>query len=393
MATKPVTSFVHATDLLFGAGPAFGFTTKLPVATPAQGFVPGIGIAAEQVNDLFNIAGSWITDWLLLGSSLGAEDAHIVETDATGLTLLARLAVGPHTTAASPLNVVASGGLRAITCTALGGSGIQAALFDGDGAGEGIEALGGATGDGVFARASGSGHAVRASVFGGTGSALFAVGDALALSPTIQADPGGVNPLRGPWRLFNSNAPSGAVVDAEFYKPAGIAGFGRAPLAHFDNDGAIGGGGGGFQKHWTTFEGYHYQATPDGSFGPSNSGVAVVVQTLTLDPGATTPTRPETGSKVMVHWQCRIGQTAGAVGADDLFVDVQSTISGLKASNKERFVIGLGQANGKTISGFFEVTMGAGIDVITIEAQWAAGGGVPTWTVDQARITAQGNHE
>ena len=394
MATKPITSYIHATDALFGAGPAFGFSTKLPVATPLQGFVPGIGIAAEQVNDLFNITGSWITAWLLLGSSLGAEDAHLVETDAVGLTLLAQLAVGPHTTAASPLTVVSSGGLRAFTCTALGGSGVDAALFSGDFFGSAIIANGGSGGHGVEAFASGNGDAVRASVFGGIGAAVRAIGDSGAVEPTVECDPGGVNPLRGPFRLVNSNAPSGAVVDGEFHKSAGLIGFGRGDYAVFDADGAQGGGGGGFQKMWTTTHGQHFQDEGDSSAGPTNSAANTDVEVLTLNPGAITPTRPETGSKTVAHWSCRLSQTAGAIGGDNIIVEVfDSVASAVIWSYRWEPIVGLGTTNGISVSGFKPITLGAGSVVLTLRFRLASGGGAETFTVDQARMYGLGNFE
>jgi len=94
MATKPVLAFVLSTDLTFGSGPAIGLVTKIIPPSLGQGFVPGTGVAAEHVNYLFNITGDWVTNWLLLGTSVNASNAHIVETDAAGLAGIARALVG-----------------------------------------------------------------------------------------------------------------------------------------------------------------------------------------------------------------------------------------------------------------------------------------------------------
>lgn len=93
MAVKPTVSPTWATDTDFSSGPASGNPTKVnPTGWPtvAQGFVPGNGIIAEFVNTILSNLYEW-TGWLLAGSSAGAEDAHIVETDDTGLAVLARL--------------------------------------------------------------------------------------------------------------------------------------------------------------------------------------------------------------------------------------------------------------------------------------------------------------
>jgi len=88
MATKPSTSdvFSWSTDTNFTSGPASGNPTKVdPTGWPTvlQGFIPATGIAAEYVNRALNALGTW-TSWLNSGSSAGAADAHIVETDSAG---------------------------------------------------------------------------------------------------------------------------------------------------------------------------------------------------------------------------------------------------------------------------------------------------------------------
>lgn len=90
MATKPTVPFTWSTDANFSSGAASGNPTKVDPAgwpTNLQGFVPGVAIVAEFVNKLFNNLGLW-TGWLNSGSSTGAADAHIVETNGAGITTL-----------------------------------------------------------------------------------------------------------------------------------------------------------------------------------------------------------------------------------------------------------------------------------------------------------------
>lgn len=88
MATKPTVKFTWATTANFSSGAAAGNPTKVNPpgwVTVLEGFVPGDEWTAEPINQVFNTLGDW-TGWLDAGSSLGAADAHIVETDANGDT-------------------------------------------------------------------------------------------------------------------------------------------------------------------------------------------------------------------------------------------------------------------------------------------------------------------
>lgn len=109
MATKPSDAFTFSTDANFGSGPASGNPTKVnPPGWPSnlQGFIPGLKYIAEYRNKLFNVLGQW-TGWLLAGSSAGAADAHIVETDASGGTAVVDLTVtGEATIAEADIDVM-----------------------------------------------------------------------------------------------------------------------------------------------------------------------------------------------------------------------------------------------------------------------------------------------
>lgn len=98
MATKPViTPFVWATDVNFTTGPAplIGTPTKLttPSATIDEGWVADQTPPVQWFNFNFNHTTQW-TNWVSFGSSAGAADAHIVETDGAGISRLAGLEVG-----------------------------------------------------------------------------------------------------------------------------------------------------------------------------------------------------------------------------------------------------------------------------------------------------------
>jgi hypothetical protein len=92
MAVKPLAALAHATDANYSSGPANGFPTKVVIPSTGQGFVPGDDIIPEYLNFILNQLDSW-TDWMFDGSSAGAADAHVLETDANGDTACRTLQV------------------------------------------------------------------------------------------------------------------------------------------------------------------------------------------------------------------------------------------------------------------------------------------------------------
>lgn len=130
MATKPTAVFTFATDATFSSGPASGFATKIVPGSLAQGFVPGTGISAENVNYLMNIAGQWINDWLEDGSSLGAENAHLLETNSTGFVKIAAVEIQSTTTTRDSLVVKNPVGSARNAIAATGAVGDTAPIID-----------------------------------------------------------------------------------------------------------------------------------------------------------------------------------------------------------------------------------------------------------------------
>ena len=85
---KPNEVITWATDATFSSGGAAGRDTQTdPAGWPdvPQGFVPGTKIKSPFVNRILGHVAEWFA-WVNAGSSAGAADAHIVETDANGDT-------------------------------------------------------------------------------------------------------------------------------------------------------------------------------------------------------------------------------------------------------------------------------------------------------------------
>lgn len=218
MPTKPTTTFVLATNANYTVGPFAGSPTKVVPTDALNGFVPGQGIPAAHHNYLWHHTGEWLTDWLLLGTYDPDLDAHLVETDATGLASLGALALGGTAAAIVPLVVDSNSGAAssassfthsaggvAVSATAASTLGTVRAIAAGTGpalqgiaagidnvgvvatgagAGSGGDFTGGATGDGIVATGgasngdgavltgTGSGYGVRA-VGGPTGPPVW----------------------------------------------------------------------------------------------------------------------------------------------------------------------------------------------------------------------------
>lgn len=112
MATKPVTPVTQwATDATYSAGPDIGSPTKVSCSTVApQGHIPGLTnpSAGQHMNDWQNEV-STLCAWVEAGSSLGAADAHIVETNASGVTSLAALTINGNPSLPSSLDITRQG--------------------------------------------------------------------------------------------------------------------------------------------------------------------------------------------------------------------------------------------------------------------------------------------
>lgn len=89
MATKPVTTpRIWDSSGIYTTGPFIGSVSRVDpgVGIAAEGHRPGslFPTAAEHENSQQFELTTWVTTWLALGSSAGAADAHILETNSDG---------------------------------------------------------------------------------------------------------------------------------------------------------------------------------------------------------------------------------------------------------------------------------------------------------------------
>lgn len=161
---KPSTLTLWATDTNYTTGPLSGQPTKLALVNvdPDEGWVPFETPGAQEFNFLWNEWTSWL-DWARDGSSAGAADAHIVETDANGATTL------------RALTVLGSAAATAVNVTG-GSSGLAAIVVDAGtvSSGDGVRSTATGTGAGLRGRSpsGGGGQGVRADATSVTGVAL-----------------------------------------------------------------------------------------------------------------------------------------------------------------------------------------------------------------------------
>lgn len=158
MATKPTTlPRPWATNLNYATGPFVGMASKADpgVGLAAEGHRAGADFptAAEHENYQQNLITAFWLPWVSLGSSAGAADAHIVETDADGQATLLRLVVTSiedatalivqAATALAPVTLLRNLGVGTVLQVLMGenatGPGI-AVEMDGAPSGAGIEA-------------------------------------------------------------------------------------------------------------------------------------------------------------------------------------------------------------------------------------------------------------
>lgn len=416
MPTKPVTTYTFATDGLFGSGPASGFATKIIPGSLAQGFIPGNGINAEWVNYLFGLTGTWITDWISLGSSSAGLDAHLIETNASGSTSVAALTLGGTASTDPPLSVLDNSGYAAaaftLTTTSAAGFGILAAAtstgatiralnsgsgfafqglnvgggggggsFSGNGSGPGVSADGGSSGSGVEATGSGVGHGVDARALG-TGSGLFAERQITGGPCARFESTGGGSPTRGILYLEPQIEPS-AAIDGDLWKITGVSGFGRGGLEWYDDDGKSGGSGPGKQRAWSSTNGLGRQAVSVAGDTTESATVLTTKATLSLG-SAASPGDPLGVWDVFFKASVRLA--AGAALTTRAIVEFWGP-GGLIESHTETFD-SLGDK--KIVMTSIPITLAAGIQSYTIRFRTnSAGNGV---TISEARIHAIGAH-
>jgi hypothetical protein len=206
VATKPATQPTYwATDAVYTTGPFIGQPQKVipPAAAAAEGHRPGslFPTPAEYENSQqYNITG--LARWVFAGSSAGAADAHICETDSNGEGQVERWRVRPANPHSYALFVEAPPGagfaVQATGGSALGDATIISETTGTGAAFEALSATAGAsflsnrsgTGHGLEVTHAGSGNAVDLDVSGGTGGAIVALGNATATCVVITGGAG-----------------------------------------------------------------------------------------------------------------------------------------------------------------------------------------------------------
>lgn len=423
MPTKPVSSFVFATDANFSSGPATGFPTKIIPGSLPQGFIPGTGINAEWANYLFNILGEWVTDWLLAGTFDPDLDAHLVETDSTGTLKAAQSEFGGTAGTAFALVADENSGAPFITAllsnatngsttvdaqnSSLDGTGGVVARFTqnldglaldvlsgGDGAeiiaggsGLALNAEGGLVdGSGVRATSSGSGIGVL-SFSGDSGSAGVFFGQPTSSQAPVEIyktflTPG--TPARGTIFLDPTDEPT-APDDGDFWKIPGVGSSGRGGLEWEDADGAPEGGGAGKQRAWSTTNGLGEAYEEDDSISSTASSGALVTK-LALDLGVS-PSPGEPLGYYILSWYCEVSIPAGGDLASQVRVVVQD--GGVDVADTANELSLLGQWKG--VSGIKRIRYDGTPKSLTLKWNRVAGSG--NVEIRNARLEIRGAYE
>lgn len=184
MATKPLTlPEAWATNDLYTTGPFIGQPGKSDPGGPiaAEGHRPGklYPTAAEHENFQQNQITQWIRDWLYLGSSAGASDAHLVETTATGRTSLTGLNVTNTISESGVISITNGNLLPAFFGRNEVGPVYRAITINGPGPAYRCDLA--ATATGVLANMTGSSTGIAVNmtaVTGGSGAGLSVTGNA-----------------------------------------------------------------------------------------------------------------------------------------------------------------------------------------------------------------------
>lgn len=159
--SKPGAPTSWASNTNYAGGPRVGTPTRALINTQhkTDGWWPDEKPSAQQQNQWNWEVWVWL-EWVFDGSSAGAEDAHIVETDSGGIATLAKLICTGQ--AAGSLGVQSSGTTSwaggAFAGGPTNGPGVQGT---GGGTGIGVQGTGGSGGgDGVFGAGQGGGDGV-----------------------------------------------------------------------------------------------------------------------------------------------------------------------------------------------------------------------------------------
>jgi len=423
MATKPGSTYTHATDLTFTSGPANTFDTKLPVPFPAQGFIPGTGADAEHVNTLFNITGDWITSWLALGSAVAGLDAHLVETSGSGETRIATGIFGGTLAAGPGLVVTENAGIQSATIFNSNAAGnalevgatstIAAAIITNNGngvgltvdsvGGEGVRVTAGGTltglvstggpagGTGVTGIGLGGGFGLNG-VAGPTGGGVQALGIATSPQPALAAL-GSIFPaaqVRGTIYMQPTVVP-GTPIDGDFWKRPGTVSLERGGLEWQDPAGGALGAAPGKQRAHSTTEGFGYGYAE--SLGDTSEAATSTINKVTMSMGSSSGKFNQPNGNYIVEYSATVRLGAGAGLGIRAVVTFLSPGSGSVATYTDFAAVG----ERKTVSFFMRHTLanpgGPDLFHLAIASNGGAPGPASEVIIDNARIVARGSYE
>ena len=323
MPTKPVDTFSHATDANFTSGPASGSPTTAALADPAQGFIPGTGVAAETANLPLNICGQWISDWLSLGSNAADLDAHIIETGASGDASISVISAGGTAATSGAITAVENSGATATTilgANSSGGVGV-AALASGGGVGMSADVFD--TCDGVIGQVRGSGAGVTGRVLTGLGTGTAIKGEGSVIGgPAMDLEFDATNPARGLIALQSTDVPSAPTAGDVWRRPDEPAAlFDRRGGIEFQDDlGAPSKAGPGKLRVWSTPEGLEIVFEENLGFVQESAQVITDVVTATIPASAP-------NGKYLIRFTSEVqGFNAGSGSSDQAYFNL--SISG-----------------------------------------------------------------
>ena len=422
MATKPLTVFTFAIDPVFLSGPANTFATKIVPGTSDQGFIPGQGVNAEWANYLLHWTGTWITNWINLGSFVATLDAHIVETNASGEISVAAAILGGTLAAGPGLVVQENAGIQSATISnskpagnaleIVATSTIAACIITNNGAGLGLTVdsvsgegarvtAGGSANGGVFTGGSGGGTGLTGiglgvgcgvtGVAGPNGCGIFAIGVATSPLPAASFF-GSIAPaaqVRGTWHAQPTVEPT-AAVDGDFWKRPGVVSVERGGLEWEDPAGGVSGGSAGKQRAHSTANGFGFGYAE--SLGDTPEDASATLDKVTLSMGVAAGEAAQPNGDYIVEYSAMIRLGALALLGTRAIVTFISPAGSI--STRIDFTI-VGER--KPVSFFVKhslVNPGAP-DIFKIQIASDAGAPGPTAIVliDEARIVARGAYE
>lgn len=166
---KPGTPTTWSSNTNYAGGPRVGTATKAAINNQhkTDGWWPDEKPPAQQQNQWNWEVWQWL-EWVFDGSSAGAEDAHIVETDSGGISTLAKLICTGQVAGSLGVQGTGTGNFAggAFAGGPTNGDGVEGfgngtgeggTFTGGSGGGDGVLAVGQAGGDGVVGNGQGAG--------------------------------------------------------------------------------------------------------------------------------------------------------------------------------------------------------------------------------------------